>query len=98
MNKLDTAAEIQALRAAALEDLRATSDLDLVLEALADEERIDAVAARSRSIMLSAAETALRQCIGAGVLETDVLAAALGTIIAEDAMLEQGRSPPDRRP
>lgn len=65
MNKLDADAEIRALRAAALEDLDATSDVDLVLEALADGEQIDVIAARGRFIMLGAAATALRQHISA---------------------------------
>jgi DNA-directed RNA polymerase specialized sigma24 family protein len=61
MNKLDPDAVIRALRAAALEDLEATSDVELALEAAADGEQIDVIAARNRSIMLSAAATALRR-------------------------------------
>jgi DNA-directed RNA polymerase specialized sigma24 family protein len=69
MNKLDDHAKIRALRAVALEDLQSTSDIDLALEALADEEQIETIAARDKSMMLSAAATALSGCRGAEVSE-----------------------------
>ncbi len=54
-------AEIAALRAAALDDLLATTDAELRQEALEDGENLDAIALQVKSVMREVGAKALRQ-------------------------------------
>ena len=61
MTQLDVRGELAALRAAALEDIMATSDADLRREAIEDGEDVALVALHVKSTMRNAAAAALRR-------------------------------------
>ena len=61
MNTQKTLAEMAALRDAALEDLMATSDVQLQQEAIEDGEDLDKLAMQVKATMREAAATAQRQ-------------------------------------
>lgn len=61
MNTQKTRAEMAALRDAALEDLMATSDMQLRQEAIEDGEDLDKLAMQVKATMREAAATAQRQ-------------------------------------
>src|SRR5207253_7704937 len=61
MTKSKTEAEIAALRAAALDDLMATTDVDLRQESLEEGDNLDVIAEQVKSTMREAAAEVLRQ-------------------------------------